>query len=808
MNEAEDQQLGQGQASLLAFVVAGATLALQILSHRVVSAKYLNNLAFFVIALTMLGFALSGVILTARIEWAQRRLRDVVGGCTAAAVLSTLVAMVLLYRAPVGDQTPSTRQEFVATFLGNLPAALLLAVPFTFCGLILGALLSSPRLDTRRVYGFDLLGSALGALAVVPAIGLLGVEVAIAFTCALLLGSVASIALPRGRVARAALGAAGVAVLIVGVGGERVLRLRYPADSTLGRLERAPAPFGLEHTRWDPIARIEVSRIQPPAPARHPFPCLLGSNGEFMRRFERVLTQNNFAFTYAVHFDGRRESLRGIEETIYAAAYQASSVSRPRALVIGVGGGFDLLTALAFDAREVTGVEVNAATLAILRSERYREYFRAWVEDPRVRLVLADGRHHLQSTEEQFDIIQLSGVDSYAGTAAAAHVFSESYLYTAEAFDVYLSRLTDDGVLNVMRLEHHPPREMLKVLVTAMEALGRRGIGAPVRHLLVVTAEQGNFVALLVKRTPFTPAEVERVRAWTLESEHLRLCAGAGIDDRGGAYAALLGMTGPGALARTVAAYPFSLAPATDDRPFFFRHSFWWHAFAPADQSYGALPVMELSVLVLLGLLSLATVACVYGPLLLLARRDVVRRGSWREGLYFAGAGIGYMAVEIALLQKFGLLLGHPNFALSVVLASLLLWTGVGSLAAPTVVTALGGGIRRVGFVVAALLLAELTLALPLLPRLMGWPFLARVAVVVALVAPLGVCLGTFMPWGLDRLKRGSQAYVPWAWGVNGIFSVVAPVLCVAFSMSWGIDALLATAIPIYLLVGLVQRQD
>jgi spermidine synthase len=151
-----------------------------------------------------------------------------------------------------------------------------------------------------------------------------------------------------------------------------------------------------------------------------------------------VLTQNNYAYTYAVDYDGMRESLAGIEETIYAAAYQAGGTPAPRVLVIGVGGGFDILTALYFHADRVTGAEINGATVGIL-TRSYRDYFRPWVEDPRVRLVHAEGRHFLATEPGAFDVIQLSGVDSYSGTPGAAHVFSENYLYTGQAVDLYWS---------------------------------------------------------------------------------------------------------------------------------------------------------------------------------------------------------------------------------------------------------------------------------------------------------------------------------------------------------------------------------
>jgi spermidine synthase len=789
----------------VAFAVAAVTLSLQILAHRVVSAKFLNNYAFFVISLTMLGFTLSGILLTRWLEPALAHLRSLVSWCAAGLVTTTLGAICLLYWVHVGRQMPQSRPEFVFSFLANVPLALLLAVPFTFSGLILGGLLAAPTLNTRRVYGCDLLGSACGAFIVLPAISAVGVETAILLSCGVFLAATTAATPPTNRGTRIATAAAILSLCVVGFGRGYFLQLRYPEASTLRIVQSLPAPFGIEHVEWDPISRIEVSRIPPPDPTGHPYACLIGSNRSFHRRFERMLTQNNFAFTYAAAYDGNKESLRGIEETVYTAAYHASSVSKPQVLIIGVGGGFDVLSALAFDPAAITGVEINAATVRILRYV-CRDYFRNWVEDPRVRLVQAEGRQFLAASNQRYDVIQLSGVDSYAGTAAAAHVFSESYLYTEEAFDLYLSRLGEQGILNVMRLEYVPPREMLKALVTAIDALRRRGVADPRQHVLMISATSGQFSAMLVKKTPFSATEVGAVKAWVDRTPFLVVSAIPGGDSRGGLYARVLALPNAPQLHAVVAAYPFAIAPATDDRPFFFRHSYWWHLFARDPTVRASVPVMELSVLLLLALVGLAAVACVWLPLRYLVRRGSAKRGSWREAVFFGGAGFGYMVVEIAVLQKFGLFLGHPNYALSVVLASLLLFSGLGALASQAILRRLAA-IRFAGYLVCLIILAEHAVSHALLPRLIGWPFVPRVALVFLLVAPLGLGMGVFLPWAIERLKRDAPSYIPWAWGLNGICSVLAPVLGVAFAMSWGISALLLSAIPIYLGIGLVYRE-
>jgi predicted membrane-bound spermidine synthase len=210
---------------------------------------------------------------------------------------------------------------------------------------------------------------------------------------------------------------------------------------------------------------------------------------------------------------------------------------------------------------------------------------------------------------------------------------------------------------------------------------------------------------------------------------------------------------------------------------------------------------MEFSVVLLLCATSVVGAFGVLVPLRQFAARGLHVPGAARHLVFFAGTGLGYLAIELALLQKFGLLLGHPNYALSVVLAALLLFTGLGALGSRRIAAALRG-LRFVVYALAALMIVEYLLLFPRLPSLATSPFLVRVLVVFALVAPIGTLLGTFVPVAVDHLKETAPALVPWAWGVNGLASVVAPVLGAAFSMTWGIGALFLAAIPVYLVVG------
>jgi hypothetical protein len=310
-----------------------------------------------------------------------------------------------------------------------------------------------------------------------------------------------------------------------------------------------------------------------------------------------------------------------------------------------------------------------------------------------------------------------------------------------------------------------------------------------------------------VKRSPFTTEERQRLQGWVSSGDLMHLSAAAGGVAFPSVYQAFLDQRDAGREAAFVAGYPFDIAPVTDDRPFFFRSTHWWHLWRREPILGGSIPFMEYSLVVLGLVVGVAALLCVFLPLRLVAGEGARVRGAGRYGFFFAAIAIGFMAVEIALLQRFGLFLGHPNYALSVVLAALLLFSGVGSLFSRAIVGALGR-FRFVSYVLVGVLALEQFLAFPLLPRLIGLPFAARAALVFLLVAPVGVCLGTFMPTGLDRLKAAAPAFAPWAWGINGIFSVLAPLVAVGLSMSWGITALLAASLPFYLAAGFLLPDE
>lgn len=793
---------GRYRAPAFAFVTAFVTLAFQILAHRMVSAKFVNNYAFLVISLTMLGFAAAGALLGRFRKAFLDSRNDVMCISAAAFVLTSVGAAWALYRSANEPGWAGSPAAFVAAFFQCIPFALAFALPFACCGLILGLLLSAPEYPVGRVYFADLLGSACGAVAVVPAISGWGVETSMLVAAALLVATAPLLFPPRARSSQAMVVLALAALAAAPLWKERLLRLRYPEGSPLAATQRPGSGHVLEYVAWDPLARIEVSRVPEPDYLSTPWPSLFGPSKELRAGMRLLITQNNNAWTYAVKYDGSPASVRGIEDTLYAAAYRARAPGHPRVAIVGVGGGFDVVTALSFEASQVVGVEVNAATYDVV-TRVYAEHCRPWRQDPRVRIVQDEGRHFLSTTPEAFDVIQLSGVDSASGTPGAAHIFSENYLYTTEAFDLYLSRLAEDGVLNVMRNEFDPPREMLRALVTALSVLRKRGVPDPASHIVTLTDVKGSFTALLVRRRAFTPEEVGGLAAWASGERPFRVSAAPDRNARGeNLYQRLLALANPAQEAAFARLYPFDVSPATDDRPFFFKYSRPGHLFSREPLIRANVPVMEWSLVLLLGLQALAGVAFVLLPLRQLRSSEKRPPQLLRLGLYFTGIGVGYMMVEIALLQQFALFLGHPNYSLSVVLASLLFATGLGAWFSRI---ALDRALppRFIAYALAGVVLLEYLVMIPWLPAWIGLPLAARAGVVAVLCAPLGLLMGIFFPVGLDWVKVHASGYAPWAWSLNGFASVLAPLLAIGIAMNWGTSALLLSALPVYLLAAM-----
>ena len=496
------------------------------------------------------------------------------------------------------------------------------------------------------------------------------------------------------------------------------------------------------------------------------------------------------------------------------AAFPYHLVEHPRALVLGAGGGAEVLRALRHGARAVDAVELNPDVLDIVRDVLAGAPGGQW-EGESVRTHVADARSFAARSSERWDLIQIALVDSFSAAAAGVHALDESLLYTVEAFETFLDRLAPGGVLAVTRWLKLPPRDSLRLLWTARQALEARGVADPASRLIMIRGWKT--ATLVIGAQPFGEDAIAGLRAFAeayafdlvwhpgiVEGDanrHNRLAAPEFY--RGAA--AILGPDPEGFAAR----YKFALRPATDDRPFFF-HTLKWSTLPEllALRGQGGLPLIEWGFVILVATLVQASIAAVLLILLpLLALRTPRESGAqtparWRVVLFFASLGLAFLFVEIAFMQRFAVFLGHPLYAIAVVLAGLLVFAGLGAGAIDRLARLSG---KRPPIVLAAAGIIVVGGAyLGLLPWVFeaaqGWPTAARLAVALALLAPIGFFLGMPFPLGLKALGARAPALVPWAWGINACASVVSASLATFIALHIGFTPVLGCALVLYAL--------
>ena len=446
--------------------------------------------------------------------------------------------------------------------------------------------------------------------------------------------------------------------------------------------------------------------------------------------------------------------------------------------------------ALASGSRDITGVEINPIIAETIMRERFPHFSRGIYLRPDVRVVVEDGRSFVRRSREQYQIIQATLVDTWASTAAGAFALSENNLYTTEAFKDYLGRLTPDGLAAFTRWGFDPPRESLRLISLAIDALKAIGEDEPARHVMVAregsVAGWGARDTVMISRRPFTDADIARARqafvAARAEAVYLPV-----PDTPANPFRELLRHPHP---RDYQAGYAFDITPVTDNRPFFFYtvqpRDVW--DFVTRQSRASADYKINRAVPLLFGLMLIsivATVVILALPPVLLRTRLPREKGVLPFLLYFVCIGAGYIMVEVALIQKFVLFLGHPTYALTVVIFSMLVSSGLGSYFSTRFVGNEPDDGRMMNLLgLVAILVALLAFLVTLLGAAVGLPLWVKAPLTALMIFPAGFVMGIPFPSGLKRLEAWHQPSVRWAWSLNAASSVlgsVAALICAIY---------------------------
>jgi hypothetical protein len=776
------------------FLIAFAALLLEIAYTRIVAFKFYYYFTYLVIGFALLGLGAGGVLVTV-----SRRLRDVpLDKLVPACGVIGAVAVAASYQV-IASLELEIFQIF-ETALGPLRFAALCAALFATFGVVgiaLARILGSMPEAVNRLYAADLAGAALACGLAVPLMSLFSPPATVFLGgAALALAAVVQSAAPRWRIA-----GAGVAVVLVGL-ALAPGAIPGPVPDPIKDLSPAKMEGSrsvLRFSQWSPVFRVDV--VERP---RLKHLLLIAHDGTLGSTLQR--------------FDGDFSKLGRFDRDPRTYPFQVGK-KQPRVLVIGSAGGHEILASLYFGAEHVTGVELNPVTLSLVR-DHFADYTGRLAERDRVTLVNAEGRSFLAADDAKYDLIYFVAPDSYTtmnAAASGAFVLSESYLYTTQMLRETFAHLEDDGIVCMQFGEffyERKPNRTARYAATARQALAELGIRDFEKHILVATSPDFIDVStILLKKTPFSEAEVQRFMTTTrrIEGARARHAWGRKLDD--GPVNRVISLPDD-RLGPWLEEHPYDVSPVTDDSPFFWHFVRFRDAIARRTDTQGGLIDHEDSVgeRVLLTMLGFSAVFAVVLLLLpFVAIRDTWRElpGKGRTVLYFGCLGLGFLFFEIVLIQKLTLFLGYPTYSLIVTLLSLLLFSAGGSLMAERLTARRD---RNVWLLVGALaaIAAGQVFALPqIVDLLVGAPLPVRVVVSILFIAPLGLCLGTFMPLGLSAvaaLTQRADVYIAWAWAVNGFFSVLSSVLTTMLSMAWGFDLVLALAVGIYVLAALALR--
>ncbi len=751
-----------------------SALLLELALTRLFSVVLFYHFAFLAISIALLGMGSGGVLAhMGRARLARFETHALLATLCAANAVIIPVVLEIVLRVPVSlSLTGANFWHLTAIYLAS-------ALPFYLTGLEFSVLFARESEHIPRLYGSDLLGGALACLGVVPLLNFLGGPNTVLFAAvmAAMAGAVWA-ARPALRNLAGLLALLLLALIAANYSG-RWIDITYAKGKLRDR-------SWVEFARWNAISRVEVDR----------------------QGGAKAVVIDADASTYIMNADLNQWHRTEWEKDLMSAPPALANVLRPRGdyAIIGPGGGVDVLRAVANGSPNVTGIEINPIIANTVMRGRYADYSNHLYERPEVHIYVTDGRSFVRNARQSFDVVQMTLVDTWASTAAGAFALSENSLYTADAFREYFEHLKPDGIIAITRWEFRQPREALRVVSVAIEALHELGVKNPARNFIVASQgdlnEDGIPVVVLAKKSAFTPEEEAEVR------RHLKKYSGLTalyLPSTRGAnpFSALIAGNDPYAFARQ---YPYNVAPVNDDAPFFFFTLKLSQVLHHEGLSEGIDWKVNLGVAVLLMVFVISLLAVLAFLAVPLAFSGGRSQGVVRL-LYFVAVGVGYILVEIAFIQRFVLFLGHPTYALTVVVFLLLLSSGAGSLASRRWLAR----IRRT-WIPLTTIVAALAAYVWMLPRLLnalvGLPFPAKLLVSAGLLVPLGFAMGMPFPSGLRALATAPaltapqplQNVVEWAWAVNAGSSVLGSVVAMVIAIQFGLNATLACGALAYLL--------
>ncbi len=782
------------------FISACLCIILELLYTQLLNLKSWNHIVYTVIPFAMLGCGIgANAVFLFNKTLRKFEMHQVMMLSLLSAVFLSFLTAFLLKNLPL-------RLDYLATIFVSVKSigALLLAyvifmLPFVAIGFLITFIFVNNPKNCNKLYFFDLAGAGAGAalfyflinsFAVFHSLALIGFAVFIFINHQL----------KNGR--------KWIYLIFSCIIFFYAFKLPEPINYAVDReksWEWIPGFFKAQNydhifSKWHSLGRTDIFRIKTKE-ARREISERLASGSVAINLDPRpefsYFTTNFLAGTpaYELSREGLRKNHSEVKlfTTVMESAYVL--LKKPRVVVIGAGGGRDIFMARTHGAQDILGAEVNPATASAMSpGGALYEYTGRIYTEANTRIFNIDGRHLVKTIPSKSkNLVILNGVDTFSGLSSGAYAYAESYLYTSEAVEDYLRILDDGGILYICRYSFlpEPPREELRLFGIILHALKSVDARYPADHIIV---GWNGLSSILVKKTPFTLEERRLISDHFVKLGVLMVYP---VEEQAKPHFPLYAyffdryahFYKENTLPSALKSYPYDISVVTDDSPFFYKYykinslnlfqpQIWHHT--------GNIPFLT-QILILIQaclFICLFIVVPLFFSRLKFTGLPAVRLVCFV--LYVACIGIGYMFVEISMMQRFVLLLGSPIYSIGIVLMALLLASGLGSLLKPRL------GLNTILFL---LFLAAIIFIYPFaIETLIRLPFLVRALAVVGMVLPLGVVLGAFFPAILNLGGRVNEHMIAWAWGINCGFSVMGSILAIVFAQFIGFNMVLAMA--------------
>jgi hypothetical protein len=791
------------------FLISAAAISYEILLIRLLSIIQWHHFVSMIISLALLGYGASGSFVALTQKWAVPRFGVFFIGN------AILLGLTMVGSFVITQQIAFNPLEIMwenRQFLRLIGIYVSLFVPFFCAANCICIVFIRFKDQIHRMYRFDLLGAGLGALLTVFMLFKFS-----PFTCLKILGAAApfagallALSLSASGSRRAAFGLMLFGCMVPFIWPQEWVSPRISEYKALSLALRVPdTKIISEH--FSPLGWLSVVQ-SPTIPFR--YAPGLSLNCSMEPPSQLGLFTDGDAFSPITRYAGDRAHITHLDCLSSALPYHL--LEAPEVLILGAGGGMDVLMAHYHQAKRIDAVEMNPQVVDLVR-QAHADFAGHIYQKNRANIHLAEARGFVNKGGKHYDLIQVSLLDSSSASLSGAGALNPSYLYTVEAFKAYFNRLTPDGLLTITRWIKVPPKDALRLFGTAITACHHLGMDDPGRQLAMIRSWKTT--TLLFKKGMFSKTDISAIKSFchdrSFDAVYYPGITKTDVNQYNllevpyfyQGVTALLGKERHEFVNR----YKFHITPTTDDRPYFF-HFFRWRTLREilTLKGQGGLPLLEWGYPILVATLFqaiLMSFVLVLLPLVLLTRSIMARPQRGRLISYFFCLGLAFLFIEMAYIQKFILFLHHPVYSASAVLCAFLIFAGLGSgfskrwsehierlhgRATGLPIAAAVAGIGVISFLYVILL--------PILfHHWMGLSNVWKIPISILLIAPLAFCMGMPFPLGLAKVACARPEFMPWAWGINGCASVLSAILATLLSVHFGFTLVIGMAVVLYL---------